>query len=144
MPGDKNCCARLRENCADVFAISTDGAGEGPGKNEVARIDGLPGKARGVHPRVHANAEETELRAAQSGARAADELGGSDHLHSRDRAQPAGTLDRAGARRAREGFAGRALPHRARNAGRGGSRESQAGPVEVRSKAPEGGAEVTK
>src|SRR6266446_5661724 len=85
MAGDKNFCARLRENCADVFAISTHGPREGPGQNEVARVDGLPGKARCVHSRVHTNAEETELCAAQSCARAFDELRGSDHVYSRHR-----------------------------------------------------------
>src|SRR5579864_3643715 len=141
-PGDKNFCAPLRENCADVFATSTDGAGEGPGQDQVARSDGLPGEARGVHSRVHANPEETELRVAQSGARAADEFGGSNDVYSRHRSQPAGTLDRAGARRPREGSAGRALSHRARHAGRRGSREPQAGAIEIWSQEAEGGAEV--
>src|SRR2546426_2886785 len=39
----------------------------------VACAGGLPGKAGRVHSRVHANPEETELGAAQSGARAPDE-----------------------------------------------------------------------
>src|SRR5712691_2242369 len=144
MLGDKNFCARLRENCADVFAISTDGAGEGAGQDEVAGADGLPGKARRVHSRVHANAEETELRVAQGGARAADQFRGSDHVHSRYWAQLAGALHRAGARRPREGPARRALSHRARDAGCGGSGESQAGALEVRSETAEGGAEVRR
>src|SRR5260370_32550645 len=70
MPGDKIFCARLRENCADVFTISTDGAGEGSGQDQVAGADGLPGKARGVDSRVDANTEETELGAARKRARA--------------------------------------------------------------------------
>src|SRR5258707_1998259 len=136
-------CGRIEEeNCADVFAISTHGPREGPGQDEVARVDGLPGKARRVHSRVHANAEETELRAAQSGARAFDQLGGSDYVHSGHRAQLARALHRAGARRAREGPAGRALSHRARNFGCRGRRESQAGALEVWSEAAQGSAEV--
>src|SRR4029077_418064 len=65
--GDKNLCARLRENCADVFTISTDGPGEGARQDQVTGVDGLPGKARRVHSRVYANAEETEPRVAQGG-----------------------------------------------------------------------------
>src|SRR5258707_4172242 len=144
MPGDKNFCARLRENCADVFAISTDGAGESSGQDQVAGADGLPGKARGVHSRVHANTEETELGAAQSGARAADEFGGSDHVHSRHRPQLAGALHRAGARRPREGPAGRAVSHRARNIGCGGSGESQAGTLEVLRETAQRGAVIKR
>src|SRR6267378_359675 len=91
-------CGRLEEgNCADVFAISSYGPREGPGQNKVACANGLSGKARCVHSRVYADAEETELRVAQSGARAFDQLGGSDHLYSRHRPQLAGALDRAGA-----------------------------------------------
>src|SRR5260370_6144001 len=140
MHGEKNFCARLRENCADVFAISTDGAGEGSGQDQVAGADGLPGKARGVHSRVHANAEETELRAAQGGARALDELGRGDHVYSRHRAQLAGALHRAGARGPREGSAGRAVSHRARDAGCGGAGENQAGAPEGRRRKDKGDA----
>src|SRR6266446_5413643 len=132
-------CGRIEEeNCADVFAISTHGPREGPGQDEVARVDGLPGKARRVHSRVHANAEETELGAAQSGARTVDERGGSDDVHSRDWAQLARALDRAGARRPREGFAGRAVSHRARDAGCRGRGKPQARALEVRREAAEG------
>src|SRR2546423_20052 len=133
----------LRENCADVFAISTDGPGASADQDEVARAYGLPGKARRVHSRVHPDAEETELSAAQSCARAADQFCGSDHVYSWDWAQLAGALHRAGARRPREGFAGSALSHRTRHAGRGGSRESQTGPVEIRSQAAQSGAKVS-
>src|SRR5258708_16666294 len=76
-------CGRIEEeNRADVFAISTHGPREGPGQDEVARVDGLPGKARRGHSRVHANAEETELRASQSGARAFEPLRGRYYVHS--------------------------------------------------------------
>src|SRR6202047_1263886 len=51
---DKNFCARLRENCADVFTISTDGPGKGAGQDQIAGVDGLPRKARRVHSRVYA------------------------------------------------------------------------------------------
>src|SRR5258708_10241963 len=112
-------CGRIEEeNCADVFAISSHGPREGPGQNEVARIDGLPGKTRRVHSRVYADAEETELRAAQSCARALDELGRSDHIYSRHRPQLAGALHRARARRPREGSPWGALSHRTRSLGR--------------------------
>src|SRR5260370_28838530 len=152
MSGDKNPRAIGRpqsgrieeENCADVFAISTHGPREGPGKDEVACADGLPGKARRVHSRVYTDAEEAELRAAQGCARALDELGRGDHVHSRHRPQLAGALHRAGARGPREGSAGRAVSHRARDAGCGGSGESQAGALEVWSEEAQGGAEVRR
>jgi len=130
---------KKREDCADVFATGTHGPRRHHQQDEVARVDGLPGEARGVHPRVYADAEEAEFGAAESGARAADERGGSDHVHSGDRAQLARALDRAGARGPREGSAGSALPHRARNAGRRGRREPQARTLEVRREAAEGG-----
>src|SRR4029077_13813212 len=38
-----------REDCADVFAASTHGPGSGPGQDQVAGADGLPGKARSLH-----------------------------------------------------------------------------------------------
>jgi len=57
--------------------------------------------------------------------------------------QPAGALDRTGARRPCEGFAGSALSHRARNVGCRGRGESQAGTFEVWSEAAQGrGGEV--
>src|SRR4029077_6400 len=112
--------------------------------DEVARADGMSGEAGRVHSRVHPNAEEAELGAAQSGARALDECGGSDDVHSGHRAQLAGTLDRAGARRPREGLAGGSLSHRARNAGRGGRGEPQARALEVRREAAQGGAGEVK
>src|SRR6266404_2591123 len=153
MSGDRNFrarwsrppCGRIEEeNCADVFAISTHGPREGPGQNEVARIDGLPGKARRVHPRLYTNAEEAKLCAAQGRACSPDELGRSDYVYSRHRPQPAGALDRVGARRPREGSARRAVSHRARNIGRRRRRESQAGTLEVWSEAAQGSPEVTE
>src|SRR3984893_11455344 len=138
-------CGRIEEeNCADVFATSTHGPREGPGQNEVARIDGLPGKARRVHSRVYADAEETELCAAQGRARTPHQLDRGDHVHSRCRAQLAGALHRAGGRRPREGPARRALSHRPRNVVRRGRRESQAGAPEIWSEAAQGCAEVTR
>src|SRR5258707_14265727 len=121
MSGDRNFrarwsrppCGRIEEeNCADVFAISTHGPREGPGQNEVARIDGLPGKARRVHSRIYADAEETELRAAQSRGRAVDELGRGDHVHSRHWPQLARAPHCARSRPPPEGAAWRSVSAR--------------------------------
>src|SRR6267378_7306139 len=71
--GDKIFCARLRDDCADVFATSKNGTRRNYHQNEVARASGLPGEAGCVHSRVHPDTEETELGTAQSGACPADE-----------------------------------------------------------------------
>src|SRR5271168_1858361 len=133
------------DDCADVFTTCTNGTREGSGQDEIARARGLPGKARSVHSRVHADAEETELGFAQGRACAFDELCGSDDIHSWHWPQLARALDRAGARRPREGPAGSAVPHRTRDFGRGGRGESQAGAFEVWGEAAQGcGSEVKK
>src|SRR5436305_6425950 len=85
-----------------------------------------------------AYAKEAEFCAAQSGESAVDEWAGSDCLHSGGRAQFAGALDRARARWTGERFAGRALPHCARNARRIGCGWAEARSFQVRSKATEG------
>ena len=58
-----------------------------------------------------------------------------DGLHPGRGPSTAGTQRGAGARRAREGPAGRALPHRARHAGCRGRAESQSGAQQVRQQA---------
>ena len=84
----------------------------------------LPAEARRLHPRLHDDAEEAELGAAQGRARAADERDRGDDLHPGRRPQPAGALDRPDPRRPREGPAGRALPRHPRNARRGRRRRT--------------------
>ncbi len=109
---------------------------------EIARIAEMPAAARRVPSGEDDDAEEAELGFAESGARALDERKGSHGLHPRRRPQPAGALDGAGARGPREGLAGRAVPHRARDAGLPGDRIAAARPFQVRDEDAEGGEEV--
>ena len=101
-------------------------------------LAGMPAEARRLHPRLHPDAQEAELGAAQSRPRSPDQRNRSHDLHSRRRPQPAGALDRADPRRPREGSAGRALSRDSRHAGCGRRRQPQAEPFEVRSQAAEG------
>src|SRR5258708_31552768 len=63
------CARKKRNDCADVFPTCPDGKRRNHHEDQIACADGLPGKARRVHPSLHADAEETELRAAQGGSR---------------------------------------------------------------------------
>src|SRR5579871_5254774 len=85
-----------------------------------------------MHARVHPNAQETEFRAAQSGACAAEPRNRSNHLYTGGRPQFAGALDCADPRGPREGPARRALPRNPRRAGYGGRGQPQTGEIEVR------------
>ena len=88
---------KKRNDCADVFATSKDGKRRGHYEDQVARADGLSGKARRVHSRVHADAEETKLRSAQSrGGRVKDLPGVRYHIVR-------GTLDAAGVENRKQG-----------------------------------------
>src|SRR5437764_12210876 len=66
----------------------------------------MPAEAWRVHTCLHADAEETELRAAESGARAVDEWNRGHDVHSWGRPQFAGALDCADSRWPRERSAG--------------------------------------
>src|ERR1700685_2985720 len=127
---------------ADVFTIGAPRARANSDEDEISGARGMSGKARRVRTRVYADAEETEFRAEKSSARAVDQQRGSDDLYSRHRTQFAGTLDRACARRPREGSAGRALSRDSRHAGRRGGGKSQAGAVEIRREAAQGRGQV--
>ena len=59
------------------------------------RSSGMSAKARRLHPRVHLDAQEAELGAAQGRARASHERDRSDHLYPGCRSQSSGALDRA-------------------------------------------------
>src|SRR5437660_10165214 len=91
----------------------------------------MPAEAWRMHAGVYADAEETELRAAESGARAVDEWNRSHDVHSWGRPQFAGALDCADSRWPRERSAGSALSRNSGNTGCSGRREPEAGPVEV-------------
>src|SRR5204863_9431628 len=111
-------------------------------------LDGQPGfaelaaEAWSLHSRLHANSQETEFGVAQSRARASDQRYRGDYVHSRCRAQFAGTLDRSDTRGAREGSAGRSLSRDSWHAGFGRCQRSQEEPIEVRRQASEGRSEV--
>ena len=76
------CAARNRYNkrfgergkSADVFTTGAQRPRADPDEDQVAGAGGMSGKARRVHSRLYADAEEAELRAAKSGARAPDQL----------------------------------------------------------------------
>src|SRR6266446_4371133 len=91
----------------------------------------MPAEAWRVHTCLHADAEETELRAAESGARAVDEWNRGHDVHSWGRPQFAGALDCADSRWPRERSAGSALSRNSGNTGCSGRREPEAGPLEV-------------
>src|SRR5436309_14560463 len=91
----------------------------------------MPAEAWRMHARVHADAEETELRAAESGARAVDEWNRSHDVHSWGRLQFTRALDCADSRWPRERSAGSARSRNAGNTGCSGRREPEAGPPEV-------------
>ena len=78
-------------------------------KVKTPALRGAPQKRR-LHARLHDDAEEAELRAAQGRAREADEPDGGRRLHPRRGAQPAGALGRPDPRRPRQGPAG--LPYK--------------------------------
>src|SRR5205823_13144893 len=92
----------------------------------------MPAEAWRVHTCLHADAEETELRAAESGARAFDEWNRSHDVHSWGRPQFTRALDCADSRWPRERSAGSALSRNSGNIGCSGRGESDAGLIEVR------------
>src|SRR5882724_98280 len=63
-----------REDCADIFAIGPIGTRRNSHQDKIACFGGLPGEARGLHSRVHADTEEAELCATQSCSCAFDEF----------------------------------------------------------------------
>src|SRR5262245_32587444 len=92
--------------------------------------------ARGMHARVHDNAQEAQLGASQGRPRAPHERDGGHLLHPRRGAQPPGALGGAGPRRPRQGPAGRALQGRPRDARRRRRERPQEGPLAVRREGP--------
>src|SRR5437870_13595214 len=91
----------------------------------------MPAEARRMHARVYADAEETELRAAESGARAVDEWNRGHDVHSWGRPQFTRALDCTDWRWARERSAGSALSRNSGNTGCSGRREREAGRLDV-------------
>ena len=92
-----------------------------------------------VHPRLHHDAQEAKLGTPKGCARTAHQSTRSHGLHPGRRAQPAGALHRARAWWPREGFAGRALSHCARDARRVRRQRSQPEPLKVRHQATQEG-----
>src|SRR5467141_202988 len=92
----------------------------------------LAAEAGSLHAGLHNHAQEAEFGAAQGGKSAAHQRLRGDRLHRRRGPQLAGALGGADPRRASQGPAGRALPHRARLPRHAGRQRPQAGPVQVR------------
>ena len=106
--------------------VATPGLKSGQGRK---RRIAAP-QRRGVCTRVYTHTpEEAELRAPQGGARSTHQRHGGDRLHPRRGPQPPGALRGAGARRTRQGPAGRPLQGRARHARRRGRVRPQEGPL---------------
>src|SRR5215475_12565191 len=76
-----------REDCADICATGQNGTRRNSHEDEIAGVGWLSGEARSLHPRLHPDAEEAELRIAQGCARSPDEFGRSHDLHSGNRSQ---------------------------------------------------------
>ena len=74
-------------------------------------------EARGVHSRVHTDAQEAELSLAEGGASQVNECHGSDDLYSRRGPQFAGALDCRDPGWARQRSARGSLPRDSRDAG---------------------------
>src|SRR5438094_10513680 len=91
----------------------------------------MPAEAWRMHARVHADAEETELRAAESGARAVDEWNRGHDVHSGGRPRVAGALDCADSRWPRERSAGSALSRNAGDTVRSRRRGPEGGHIEI-------------
>src|SRR6185503_17173665 len=104
---------------------------------EVACAGELAFSARGVPAGDDPHAQKAEFGDAESSQSAVDKWLRSDCLHPRRGAQPAGTLDRAGARWQGEGFAGGAVPYCAWHPGRRGRGKETSKPLEIRGKKAE-------
>ena len=102
-PANLSCAhARPRESMPTVNQLVRKGPRLAQGEDEDACPPRRPAEARCLHARVHAYAEEAELRAAQGRARPADERHGGHDLHPGRGPQPAGALGRARSRRPRQ------------------------------------------
>src|SRR5208282_5255536 len=99
----KNLECSEEQQRADVCTVSAIRQGKNSDEDEVAGARGMSGEARCVRTCVYADSEEAELGPPQSSPRAFDQQCRSDHVHSRNRTQPTGTLHRARARRPCEG-----------------------------------------
>src|SRR6185503_21192568 len=122
-----------RQSVSAPWARRQAGQVEGAGACRVAA------ETRRVHARLYDDPQEAQFRTAEGRQGTVDERLRSDRLHRRRGTQPAGALGRADPRRARQGPARRALPHRARLARYAGREGPQAEPLEVRREAAEVG-----
>src|SRR5207344_1028368 len=80
---------------ADDQPTGAEGTHEPGDQEQGPRARPLAAEARRVHARLHDDAEEAELGAAQGGEGAAHQRLRGDQLHRRRGAQPAGALGRA-------------------------------------------------
>jgi len=121
-----------KATCANDQSAGSQRTRSRPEQDEEPGAAEQPAKARRLRARLHPDAQEAELGAAQGRARPADQRDRGDDLHSRRRPQPAGTLARAHPRRPSQGPPGRPLSRRPRHARRRGRRGPHAGPIEIR------------
>src|SRR5487761_904424 len=100
-------------------------------KTKSPALEGCPEK-RGVCVRVYTQTPKKPNSALRKVARSPHQFRRSHHVHPRHRPQFAGALDRARARRPRQGFAGSSLSRNSRDARCRWRRESQASALEIR------------
>jgi hypothetical protein len=122
----------FEEQRAHRQSARSQGAQVAQGEGQDPRASRRAAEAGRVHARLHDDAEEAELRAAQGRAREADEPDGGRRVHPGRGAQPAGALGRADPRRPRQGPAGVPLQGDPRRARHLGCRRPPPGPLEVR------------
>src|SRR5262245_64308434 len=126
-----------RRNDADHQPADPQPAGHATREEEGTGAAAEPAEARRVHSGLHQHAEETELGLAQGCQGATYQRLRGDRLYPGRGPQSAGALGRDDPRRAREGPAGRALPHRARRARYARREEPQAKTLQIWSKEAE-------
>jgi hypothetical protein len=126
-------CARFGWSLhADDQSARPERPRKGAHEDEEPRAAEQPPEAGGLRARVHADAEEAELGAAQGRTRPADERHRGHDVHPGRGPQPPGALTRAHPGRPREGPPGRSLSRRPWHARRGRRRRADAGTVEIR------------
>src|SRR3954449_7262202 len=128
---------RRRRSAYDPAAGPQGPAGEDE-QVEDACPEGLPPATRCVHPRLHHDPQEAELRPPQGRARSSLQPGRGHRVHPRCRSQPAGALDRARPRWPREGPPGCPLQDHPRIARHPGRPQPQAGSQPLRREEGEG------
>src|SRR5258708_25512035 len=122
---------------ADHQSVDQQGPPPAHRPQQGAGAAGLPAEARRLHARLHDDAQEAQLGAAQGRQGTSHQRLRGGELHPGRRPQPAGTFGGHDPRRSRQGPARRALPHHSRHPRHSRRQGPQTAPVEVRRQASE-------